>query len=71
MFKQEALYSLNSRYGFKNKSNKKIIVEKQIAILDKALSLNSENDKLLNLKWTLAEDYFTPEEVMFYKYFKN
>lgn len=47
--------------------NKKVIIEKQIAILDKALSLNCDNDKLLELKWTLAEDYFTPEEVRYYK----
>ncbi|XP_025408410.1 protein NRDE2 homolog [Sipha flava] len=59
---QEALYSLNNGYGYKKKLNKKVIIEKQIAILDKALSLNCDNDKLLELKWTLAEDYFTPEE---------
>jgi len=45
--------------------NKKVILEKQIAILDKALSLNFENGQLLDMKWTLAEDYFTPEEVMY------
>jgi len=47
--------------------NKKVILEKQIAILDKALSLNSDNDRLIDIKWTLAEDYFTPEEVMLKK----
>jgi len=44
--------------------NKKVILEKQIAILDKALSFNFENGQPLDMKWTLAEDYFTPEEVM-------
>jgi len=38
-------------------------LEKQIAILDKALSLNFGNNRLLDIKWILAEDYFTPEEV--------
>jgi len=47
--------------------NKKVILEKQIAILDKALSLNFKNDRLIDIKWTLAEDYFTPEEVMLKK----
>ncbi|XP_026804790.1 protein NRDE2 homolog [Rhopalosiphum maidis] len=60
---QEALYSLNRGYGYKCKLNKKVILEKQIAILDKALSFNFENDQLLDMKWTLAEDYFTPEEL--------
>jgi len=69
--KQEALYSLNRGYGYKCKLNKKVILEKQIAILDKALSFNFENDQLLDMKWTLAEDYFTPEEVMSHKLFKN
>lgn len=70
MFYQEALYSLNSGYGYKFKLNKKNICEKQIAILDKALTLNVGNDKLLDIKWTLAEDYFTPEEVIFKKILK-
>lgn len=58
------MYSLNNGYGYKCKLNKKVILEKQIAILDKALSLNVDNDKLLGIKWTFAEDLFTPEEVM-------
>lgn len=67
MFQQEAVYSLNNVYGYKYKLNKKAILEKQISILDKALSLNSDSDKLLDLKWTLAEDLYTPEEVMYLK----
>jgi len=49
---------------------KKVILEKQISILDKALSLNFENGQLLDMKWALAEDYFTPEEVMSLVYHK-
>lgn len=63
IIQQETLYSLNSRYGYKCKSNRKVVLDKQIAILDKALSLNSGNDRLLSIKWILAEDYYTPEEV--------
>lgn len=63
LFYQEALYSLNSGYGYKYKLNKKNICEKQIAILDKALTLNVGDDRLLDMKWTLAEDYFNPDEV--------
>jgi len=62
---QEALHSLNRGYGYKCKLNKKVILEKQIAILDKALIFNFENSQLLDMKWTLAEEYFTPEEVMY------
>ncbi|VVC44062.1 siRNA-mediated silencing protein NRDE-2,Tetratricopeptide-like helical domain [Cinara cedri] len=59
---QQTLYSLNSRHGYAFTLNKKGILEKQIAILDKALSFNNDNDKLLDMKWIIAEDYFTTEE---------
>lgn len=57
------MFSLNSRHGYSSTLKKRVIIEKQIAILDKALSFNIDNDKLLDMKWILAEDFFTPEEV--------
>ncbi|XP_050542922.1 nuclear exosome regulator NRDE2-like isoform X2 [Daktulosphaira vitifoliae] len=60
---QDTLHNLNKNYGSRTLSNRNCILEKKLAILDKALLENPECHILLDKRWTIAAELLTSDKM--------
>ncbi|XP_050422096.1 nuclear exosome regulator NRDE2 [Adelges cooleyi] len=60
---QDSSHNFSRDYGYKAIANRNSIMEKKLAILDKAISLNPDSEILLNKRWTIASELLTTDQL--------